>query len=60
MEMLELTDSGPKPIIGYRYFPVRIDNFRKFGWTVSLERDFAYKKVYFQNGLISTKKNNFN
>ena len=57
LDMLDLKDYGPENIRGYRYVLVIIDNFSKFGWTVSLKNKNAQTiKHSFENILISAKR----
>ena len=61
LDILDLKVYGPKNNRGYRYVLVVIDNFSKFGWTVSLKNKNAQKiKDSFENILIGSKKNKFN
>ena len=53
-DILDLKDYGPENNRGYRYVSVVIDNFRKFGWTVSIKnKNSQTKKASFQIILIS-------
>ena len=40
-DLLDMNDYGPKNNRGYRYILVVIDNFSKFGWTISLKNKYA-------------------
>ena len=58
LDILDLKDCGPENIRGYRYVLVTIDNFSKYGWTVSIKNKNAQTiKDSFENILISSKKN---
>ena len=58
LDILDLKDYGPKNNRGYRYVLVIIDNFSKFGWTISLKNKNAQTiKDSFENNLISSKRN---
>ena len=57
MDILDLKDYGPENNRGYRYVLVIIDNFSKFGWTLSLKNKNALtRKDSFENILISSKR----
>ena len=57
LDILDLKDYGPKNNRSYRYVFVTIDNFSKFGWTVSLKNKNAQTiKDSFENILISSKR----
>ena len=57
LDVLDLKDYGPKNNRGYRYVLVTIDNFSKFGWTVSLKNKNAQTiKDSFENILINSKR----
>ena len=57
LDILDLKDYGPENNKGYRYVLVTIDNFSKFGWTVSLKNETALTiKDSFENILISSKR----
>ena len=40
-DLLDMNDYGPKNNRGYRYILVVIDNFSKFGWTITLQNKYA-------------------
>ena len=57
LDILDLKDYGPKNNRGYRYVLVIIDNFSKYGWTISLKNKNAQTiKDSFENILISSKR----
>ena len=57
LDILDLTDYGPKNNRGYRYVLVIIDNFSKFGWTIPLKNKNALTiKESFEIILISPKR----
>ena len=57
LDILDLKDYGPENIRGYRYVLVIIDNFSKFGWTVSLNnKNVQTIKDSFENNLIKSKR----
>ena len=57
LDILDLKDYGPKNNRGYRYVLVTIDNFSKFGWTISLKNKNAQTiKDSFENILINSKR----
>ena len=57
LDILDLKDYGTENNRGYRYVLVIIDNFSKFGWTVSLKNKNAQTiKDSFENILISSKR----
>ena len=57
LDILDLKDYGPENKRGYRYVLVIIDNFLKFGWTISLKIKNAQTiKDSFENILISSKR----
>ena len=57
LDILDLKDYGPENNRGYRYVFVVIDNFSKFGWTISLKnKNSQSKKNSFENILISSKR----
>ena len=57
MDILDLKDYGPKNNRGYGYVLVIIDNFSKFGWTISLKSKNAQTtKDFFENILLSSKR----
>ena len=43
LDILNLKDYGPENNRGYRYVLVIIDNFSKYGWTVSIKNKNARK-----------------
>ena len=58
LDILDLTDYGPKNNRGYRYVLVIFDNFSKFGCTTPLKNKIAQTiKDSFEIILISSKKN---
>ena len=60
MDLIHLSDYGPKNDEGYRYVLVIIDNFSKFGWRVALKnKDAETIKHSFENILNSSKRKNF-
>ena len=57
LDILDLKDYGPENNRGYRYVPVAIDNFSKFGWTTPLKNKNAITiKDSFKNIWISSKR----
>ena len=57
LDILDLKDYGPEINRGYRYVLVVIDNFSKYGWTVTLKNKNAQTiKDSFENILISSKR----
>ena len=57
LDILDLKDYGPENNRGYRYVLVIINNFSKYGWTVSLKNKNAQTiKDSFENFLISSKR----
>ena len=57
LDILDLKDYGPENNKRYRYVLVVIDNFSKFGWTVSIKNKNAQSiKDSFENILISSKR----
>ena len=57
LDILDLKDYGPGNNKGYRYVLVTIDNFSKFGWTISLKNKKAQTlKDSFENILITSKR----
>ena len=57
LDIPDLKDYGPKNNRGYRYVLVIVDNFSKFGWTVSLKSKIAQTiKDSFENILLSSKR----
>ena len=57
LDILELNDYGPENNRGYRYVLVTIDNFSKYGWTVSLRNKNAQTiKDSFESIIISSKR----
>ena len=57
LDILDLKDYGPENNRGYRYVLVTIENFSKFGWTVSLKNKHAQTiKDSFKKTLISSKR----
>ena len=57
LDILDLEDYGPENDRGYRYVLVIIDNFSKYGWTVSLKNKNAQtKKDSFENNVIGSKR----
>ena len=57
LDILDLKDYGPENNRGYRYVLVTIDNFSKFGWTVTLKNKNAQTiKDSFENIIISSKR----
>ena len=57
LDILDLKDYGLENNRGYRYVPVTIDNFSKFGWTIPLKNKNAQTiKDSFENILISSKR----
>ena len=57
LDILDLKDYGPENNRGYRYVLVIIDNFSKYGWTVSLKNKNARtKQEFFENISISSKR----
>ena len=57
LDILDLKDYGPENNRLYRYVLVIIDNFSKFGWTVSFKNKIAQTiKDSFENILINSKR----
>ena len=57
LDILDLKDYGPENNRGYRYVLVIIDNFSKFGWTVSLKnKNASLIKNSFENILVNSKR----
>ena len=57
LDILDLKDYGPGNNRGYRYVLVIIDNFSKYGWTISLKNKNAQTiKDSFENIIISSKR----
>ena len=57
LDVLDLKDYGRENNRGYRYVLVIIDNFSKFGWTISLKNKNAIIiKDSFENIIISSKR----
>ena len=57
LDILDLNDYGPENNRKYRYVLVVMDNFSKFGWTVSLKNKNAQTiKESLENILISSKR----
>ena len=57
LDILDIKEYGPENNRGYRYVLVVIDNFSRFGWTVSLENKNALtKKNNFENILLTSKR----
>ena len=57
LDISDLKDYGPENNRGYRYVPVVIDNFSKFGWTIPLKNKNAQTiKEYFENILTNSKR----
>ena len=57
MDILDLKDCGPENNRGFRYVFVTIDNFSKFGWTVTLKiRNAQLIKESLENIPISSKR----
>ena len=51
-----MKDYGPENNRGYRYVLVVIDNFSKFGWTITLKKNPQTIKDSFENILIISKR----
>ena len=45
-DLLDLNDYDPKNNKGYWYILVVIDNFSKYGWTISLQNKTGQKKTH--------------
>ena len=61
IDLIDLNDYGPKTNKVYRYIIVVIDNFSRFGWTVSLKIKNAQTIEHsFENILNCSKKTEFN
>ena len=57
LDILDLKDYGPENNRGYRYIPVIIDTFSKYGWTIPLKNKNAQTiKDSSENFLISSKR----
>ena len=57
LDILDLKDYGPKNNRGYRYVLVIIDNFSKYGWTLTLKNKNAQTvKDSFETILINSKR----
>ena len=57
LDILDLKDYGLENNRGYRYVLVTIDNFSKFGWTITLKNKNAQTiKDSFENIIISSKR----
>ena len=57
LDILDLKDYGPENNRGYRYVLVTIDNFSKYGWTVTLKNKNAQTiKDSFENILTNSKR----
>ena len=56
LDKLDSKDYGLKNNRGFRFVLVIIDNFRKFGWTVSVKIENAQSINSFENILISSKR----
>ena len=57
LDILDLKDYGPENYRGYRHVLVIIENFSKFGWTITLKSKKAQTiKNSFENILISSKR----
>ena len=60
-DILDLNDYGPENNRRYRYVPIFIDNFSKFGWPVPLKKRNAETKTNcFEEILTISKKTKFN
>ena len=56
LDILDLKDYGPENNRNYRYVLVIIENFSKYGWTISLKNKTAQTiKESFENFLINSK-----
>ena len=55
-DLLDMNDYGTKNIKGYRYILVVIDNFSKFGRTISLKNKYAQSKTDAFSQIIKTSR----
>ena len=54
--LLDMNDYGPKNNRGYWYILVVIDNFSKFGWTITLKNKYAQSITDAFSQVVKTSK----
>ena len=55
-DLLDMNDYGPKNNRGYRYILVVVDNFSKFGWTITLKNKYAQSITDAFSQIITTSR----
>ena len=59
-DLLDTNDYGIRNIKGYRYILVVIDNFSKFGWTITLKNKYAQSITDAFSQIVKSSKRKLN